>query len=116
MKYAIGGQILVAIAGGYLIETEFTKILGAATAAPEGLALSADHRTVFECLQDQYREHGRRPNFRTMRKDVDELTGGCGSKRLYDLFPSVPPSSACAPPASQNRPIMLATESLRCAP
>ncbi len=90
MQYVVDGKALAADEEGYLVEADFSPAVGEAIAAAEGLTLSDEHRTVIKYLQDQYREHGHTPNFRTMLKDVGELIDGCDSKHLYDLFPLGP--------------------------
>lgn len=90
MEYVVDGRTLAADEEGYLVEADFSEAACAAIASAEGLTLGDEHWKVIRYLQEQYREHGHTPNFRTMLKDVGDLIDGCDSKRLYDLFPLGP--------------------------
>ncbi len=89
-EYSIDGRTVAADEEGYLLEPDFSDSAPKAIAAAEGIDLTDDHWTVIRYLRDQYREAGHTPNFRTMLNDLEELMGGCDSKRLYDLFPMGP--------------------------
>ncbi len=90
MPYQLEDRTLDADEDGYLLEPDYDEAVCKAIAQAEGLALTDDHWTVIRYLQEQYREHGQTPNYRTMLKDLAELLPHHDSKTLYDLFPGGP--------------------------
>jgi len=90
MGYTVNGVELETDEDGYLLAPDYGDETVQAIAQAEGIELGDDHWKVVRYLQDQYKEHGHTPNFRTMLKDIAALMPGCDSKALYDLFPLGP--------------------------
>jgi len=95
MAYVIGGSERESDDEGFLLEAEYSDEAAEVIAAAEGIALTEAHWAVLRYLREQYREHGRTPNFRSMLKDIAEsVLPGADSKALYDLFPAGPARQA----------------------
>jgi tRNA 2-thiouridine synthesizing protein E len=90
MPYEVNGRTLETDEEGYLLEADYDDAVPAAIAQAEGVALTDDHWQVIRYLQEQYREHGHTPNYRSMVKDLAERLPQHDSKTLYDLFPGGP--------------------------
>lgn len=95
MGYVIGDSERETDEEGFVLEPEFSDEAVGVIAAAEGIELTEDHWAVVRYMREQYREHGRTPNFRNMLKDVaDSVLPGADSTRLYDLFPAGPARQA----------------------
>jgi TusE/DsrC/DsvC family sulfur relay protein len=91
MAYLIEGSERETDEEGFLLEPDYSDEAARVIAAAEGIALTEAHWEVIRYLREQYREHGRTPNFRNMLKDIAEsVHPGADSKYLYDLFPAGP--------------------------
>jgi tRNA 2-thiouridine synthesizing protein E len=94
MAYIVSGVELETDEQGFLLEANFSDEVVQVIAAAEAVQLTDAHREVIAYLRDQYREHGRTPNFRNMLKGLEEIHPGVDSKYLYDLFPLGPAKQA----------------------
>jgi tRNA 2-thiouridine synthesizing protein E len=90
MGYTVNGSELDTDPEGYLLEPDYRDEVVRAIAAAEGIALTDEHWRVVNFLRDEYREHGRTPNFRHMLEGLEDVLPGCDSKSLYALFPAGP--------------------------
>lgn len=94
MAYSVNGVELETDEQGFLLEANFSEEVVKAISAAEEVQLTDAHWEVVEYLRDEYREHGRTPNFRNMLKGMEEIHPGIDSKYLYDLFPLGPAKQA----------------------
>lgn len=94
MNYIVDGVELEADEQGFLLQADLGEEVVRVIAAAEAVELTDAHWEVINYLRDEYREHGRTPNFRNMLKGMEEIRPGIDSKYLYDLFPSGPARQA----------------------
>jgi len=95
MGYIIGDNERDADEAGFLLEPDYSDEAANVIAAAEGIALTEEHWAVIRYLREQYREHGKTPNFRNLLKEVSEtVLPGADSKVLYALFPNGPARQA----------------------
>lgn len=95
MGYVIAGNERETDDEGFLLEPDFSEEAVGVIAAAENVALTDEHWAVIRYMREQYREHGKTPNFRNMLKDVAEsVLPGADSKQLYALFPEGPARQA----------------------
>ena len=95
MGYTIGDSERDTDEEGFLLEPDYSDEAAKVIAAAEGIALTDEHWAVIRYLREQYREHGKTPNFRNLLKEVSEtVLPGADSKILYSLFPNGPARQA----------------------
>lgn len=94
MGYIVAGVELETDDQGFLLEPNFSDEAVTVIAAAEDIQLTDAHWEVVRYLRDEYREHGRTPNFRNLLKGMEETRPGIDSKYLYDLFPLGPARQA----------------------
>lgn len=73
-------------AEGFMVDANaWTKEIGEAIAAREGLALTERHWVVINFARDFFKKNGESPTPRNITKNTDVST-----KELYELFPGGP--------------------------
>lgn len=98
MTYEVNGKVLETTENGYLVSLDdWSKEVGEAIAAAEGIALTQDHWDVIDFLREAYFEHnGEQPNNRAILKAMQEKWPDrkVENKTLFDLYPGNPSKQA----------------------
>lgn len=87
MEKTLAGTHVDVTEEGYLTDSsQWNKDVALEIAKEEGISeLTPAHWNVIEFIQKDYKETGKIPTIRRMKK-----TGGVNTKDLYDLFPEGP--------------------------